>query len=56
MRALLIAAALFAAAGAMLAALRCIASQSVGDDWTAAQAIAFAKMHARDAITQATAS
>ncbi|MBK5051706.1 hypothetical protein IQ289_25325 [Burkholderia sp. R-70006] len=34
----------------LLADLRVIANQSLGDDWTATQAVSFAKRHARDAI------
>ena len=45
---------LIAAAPDLLEALRAIATQSVGDDWTPIQALAFIKQHAKDAIAKAT--
>lgn len=45
---------LIAAAPELLEALQVIASQSLGDDWTAEQAITFVKEHARSAIAKAT--
>lgn len=41
---------LIAAAPAMLEALRIIASQSIGDDWTPEQAITFVKQHAKETL------
>lgn len=43
---------LIASAPDLLEALRTIACQSIGDDWTAEQAVAFIKQHARDAIAK----
>jgi len=43
---------LIAAAPDLLSALETIASQSLGDDWTAEQAIEFVKRHAREAISK----
>lgn len=38
---------------ALVEALRIIASQSIGDDWTPEQAIKFVRQHAREALTLA---
>ena len=43
-----------AAAPDLLGALQVCASQSIGADWTAEQALAFIRQHARDAIAKAT--
>ncbi len=45
---------LIAAAPDLLGALQVCASQSIGADWTAEQALAFIRQHARDAIAKAT--
>jgi len=37
----------------LIAALRCIACQSVGPDWSAEQALAFIKQHAFEALDAA---
>lgn len=44
---------LIAAAPDLLAALQIIASQSIGDDWTAEQAVAFVKQFSREVIAKA---
>lgn len=45
---------LIAATPVMLEALRTIASQSIGDDWTAEQAIQFVKQYACEVVAKAT--
>ena len=44
---------LFAAAPFLLESLQVIASQYIGEDWTAEQALLFVKQHARQAIEKA---